>query len=57
MWIVGHEKPDFRTINRFRSEKFGDEIGNIFLNILMLLMKKEYVKYENYFLDGTKYRS
>ena len=54
MWIAGHEKPDFRTINRFRSEKLGDEIDNIFSNILMLLMEKEYVKYENYFLDGTK---
>ena len=28
--IAGHEKPDFRTINRFRSEKLGDEIDNIF---------------------------
>jgi len=38
MWIAGHEKPDFRTINRFRSEKLGDEIDDIFSNIIMLLM-------------------
>lgn len=25
MWIAGHERPDFRTINRFRSEKLGDD--------------------------------
>jgi transposase len=54
MWIAGHEKPDFRTINRFRSEKLEDEIDNIFSKILLLLMEKEYIKYENYFLDGTK---
>jgi len=42
MWIAGHEKPDFRRINRFRSEKLGDEIDNVFSNILMLLIEKEY---------------
>jgi len=42
MWISGHEKPDFRRINRFRSEKLGDEIDNVFSNILMLLIEKEY---------------
>jgi len=30
MWIVGHEKFNFRIINRFRSEKFRDETDNIF---------------------------
>jgi len=54
MWLAGHEKPDFRTINRFRSGKLEGEIDNIFANILILLMEKGYVKYENYFLDGTK---
>lgn len=54
MWLAGHEKPDFRTINRFRSGKLEDEIDDIFANILILLMEKGFVKYENYFLDGTK---
>ena len=54
MWLAGHEKPDFRTINRFRSGKLEGEIDNIFANILILLMEKGFVKYENYFLDGTK---
>ena len=54
MWLAGHEKPDFRTINRFRSEKLAEEVENIFSNILLLLIEKGFVKYENYFLDGTK---
>lgn len=54
MWIAGNEKPDFRTINRFRSGKLENEIDDIFAKILLLLMEKGYVKYENYFLDGTK---
>ena len=54
MWLAGHEQPNFRTINRFRSGILAGEIDEIFTNILILLMEKGYVKYENYFLDGTK---
>ncbi len=53
MWIAGNEKPNFRNINRFRSGKLENEIDDIFAKILLFLMEKGYVKYENYFLDGT----
>lgn len=54
MWISGNNKPDFRTINRFRSEKLKDIIDDVFSSILELLIEDGYVKLENYFLDGTK---
>ena len=33
MWLTGFQKPDFRTINKFRSEKLKDSIEEIFVNL------------------------
>ncbi|WP_259391649.1 transposase [Paenibacillus sp. 1011MAR3C5] len=30
MWIAGRQRPDFRTINRFRSERMKDVLETIF---------------------------
>jgi len=54
MWLSGNQQPDFRTINRFRSEVVKDVIEDIFTSVLELLIEEKYVKLENYFLDGTK---
>jgi transposase len=54
MWLSGNQQPDFRTINRFRSEVVKDVIEDIFSSVLELLIEEGYVKLENYFLDGTK---
>src|SRR4030066_336113 len=54
MWLSGNQQPDFRTINRFRSEVVKDVIEDIFTSVLELLIEGGYVKLENYFLDGTK---
>jgi len=54
MWLSGNQQPDFRTINRFRSEVVKDVIEDIFASVLELLIEEGYVKLENYFLDGTK---
>ncbi|ACB84737.1 transposase IS4 family protein [Natranaerobius thermophilus JW/NM-WN-LF] len=54
MWIAARQKPDFRTINRFRSERMKYVIDEVFASVLELLIKEGYVKFENYFLDGTK---
>jgi transposase len=54
MWLSGNQRPDFRTINRFRSEVVKDVIEDIFTSVLELLIAEGYVKLENYFLDGTK---
>ena len=54
MWLSGSQQPDFRTINRFRSEVVKDIIEEIFTSVLELLIEEGYVKLDNYFLDGTK---
>lgn len=54
MWIAGRQTPDFRTINRFRSERMRDGLEKIFAAVLELLAADGYVKLEHYFVDGTK---
>ncbi len=54
MWLSGSTCPDFRTINRFRSERFKAGIRQIFQEVLRYCNKVGLVKYENYFIDGTK---
>lgn len=54
MWISGNNKPDFRTINRFRGEVMKEVIEEIFATVLEYLIEEGYVKLENYFVDGTK---
>lgn len=54
MWISGNNKPDFRTINRFRSSVMKGIIDQVFASVLELLIEDGHVSLENYFLDGTK---
>ena len=54
MWLSGNQQPDFRTLNRFRSEVVKNVIEDIFTSVLELLVDEGYVKLEHYFLDGTK---
>ena len=53
MWIAGGNKPDFRTINRFRLQ-MQDVIEDIFYDIVKVLIERGFIKMQNYFLDGTK---
>lgn len=54
MWLSGHQTPDFRTINRFRSERMKEIIYTTFFAIVDMLHEAKLVRLENYFLDGTK---
>ena len=54
MWLSGQNRPDFRTINRFRGEVMKEVIGEVFASVLELLLEQEYVKLEDYFVDGSK---
>jgi transposase len=54
MWISGNNRPDFRTINRFRSSVMKEGIEVVFSEVLQYLIEGGYVSLENYFLDGTK---
>ena len=57
MWISGGNKPDFRTINRFRGSVMKEVVGEVFTSVTEYLVEKKYVKLENYFVDGTKIES
>jgi len=54
MWLTGNVQLDFMTINRFRSERLKGIIDDIFTEVVDLLLREKYIKFENYFLDGTK---
>lgn len=54
MWLCGGNKPDFRTINRFRGSRLRDKTEKIFASMLELLAELKLIDLEEYFLDGTK---
>ena len=54
MWIAARQAPDFRTINRFRSERMRNVLQKVFAAVLELLVAKGYIKLEHYFVDGAK---
>jgi len=54
MWLANYQQPDFRTINRFRSERMKDIIYETFFSIVDLLHQQGLIQLEEYFLDGTK---
>ncbi len=54
MWISGGNKPDFHTINNFRSATMKEAVRAVFGSMMEFLVEEGYVKMENYFTDGTK---
>ena len=54
MWLSGMNRPDHRTINRFRGKVMKAAIDEVFYGIIEQLMEAGYVDLENYFVDGTK---
>lgn len=45
---------DFRTINRFRSERMKTVLETVFTAVFQFLVDEKYVQLEHYFVDGTK---
>jgi transposase len=43
MWIAGRQRPDFRTINRFRSMRLKDVLEAVFTAVLKFLVEENYV--------------
>jgi len=54
MWLSGMQTPDFNTINRFRSVYLKDVLEDVFSEVLLFLHEHDFIKFENYFVDGTK---
>jgi transposase len=55
MWLAAMNRPDFRTINNFRSGKAKDAIEALFKEMLLFLADHQYIKMENYFCDGSTF--
>ena len=53
MWLSAFNRPDFRTINLFRSGILKETIEELFKELLLFLVEHGYVQAENYFTDGT----
>lgn len=54
-WLSGMSRPDFRTINTFRSSKAKEVIEVLFSSMLVFLMEHKYIKMEHYFCDGSPF--
>ena len=55
MWLAAMNRPDFRTINNFRSGKAKEVIEELFKQMLLFLMNHSYIKMDNYFCDGSTF--
>ena len=53
MWLSGNNRPDFRTINNFRSSRLKEYIESVFGSTLELLIEAKLIKFEDYFQDGS----
>jgi len=55
MWLLGGEPvPDHSTISRFRKDRLGAVMEDLFYQLVQKLCELGEVKYENVFVDGTK---
>lgn len=54
MWISGMQRPDFRTVNIFRSSRLKGVVDQVFGSMIEFCIANKYIKLENYFVDGTK---
>ena len=57
MWLSGMNMPDYKTIDRFRSERMKDVILDVFTEVAALLHSKGYMQLESYFSDSSKIES
>ncbi len=55
MWLAGMQRPDFRTVNRFRSVYLRKVLPEVFAQVVKLLVKEGYVRFEDVFVDGSKF--
>lgn len=53
MYLTGRQTPSYRSVNRFRGVYLKDMLEDVFTQVLDLLHKEGYIKFEEYFVDGT----
>ena len=57
IWLSGDQHPNFRTINRFRSEHLKETIDSLFAQVVAILVDEGYVSLREVYVDGTKIES
>ncbi len=57
MWLSGDQRPNFRTINNFRSLRLKDNIHGLFVQVVYMLVEMGYVTLKEIYIDGTKIES
>jgi len=53
MWLAGMRRPDFRTLNVFRSSRLKETIDAVFTALVTFLDQEQLIHLESYFVDGT----
>ena len=53
MWLAAMNRPDFRTLNNFRSGKAKECVEELFKEMLLFLSEHQYISMENYFCNGS----
>lgn len=56
IWLVGNERPDFITINRF-CNRVKEEINNVFTQLVLVLADRGLISLEVEYIDGTRIES
>lgn len=54
MWLADWQRPDFRTLSRFRLQRMKDVIETVFTAIFKFLADEKHISLEHYFVHGTK---
>ena len=57
MWLAGMNRPDFRTINLFRSKRLNGVFEGIFTQVVTMLNEEGLVSLDVQYIDGTKMES
>lgn len=57
MWLSGNNRPDFRTINEFRSKRLQGVIEKVFVEMVIFLAEGNYIDLKKYFVDGAAMRA
>jgi transposase len=53
LWLSGMARPDFNTVNRFRSVYLAECLEAVFGRLAEMLLEQGYVRGRDYFVDGT----
>ena len=57
MWLSGMNRPDFRTINLFRSRRLKGVFEDVFTQVVTMLNEEGLVSLDVQYIDGTKIES